>query len=198
MKKLSLFAAATAIIAFVACNDGKKTDTIHEESDVENFDPAPDLSKEEPAKVIQVVMDSKSGSNTTGEIYFSEKDGKVHMEGKFTGLTPNKKHAIHLHENGDCNSDDGTSAGGHWNPTGKQHGEWDHSDGYHQGDIGNIEADSNGNAGFTFETDQWCIACGDTAKDIVGKSVIIHTDKDDFKTQPTGNAGGRIACGVIR
>ncbi|HZW78261.1 MAG TPA: superoxide dismutase family protein [Flavobacteriaceae bacterium] len=197
MKKLGLFLTATALFAFIACNNTPK-DKITEESDVEDFDPAPDLTKDEPERVVQVVLDPKSGSNVHGDVYFTEKDGKVHMEAKVSGLTPNKKHAIHLHENGDCSADDGASAGGHWNPTGKVHGKWDHNDGYHKGDIGNIEANADGEVALTFETDQWCIGCGETERDIVGKSIIIHADEDDFKTQPTGNAGGRIACGVIR
>lgn len=198
MKKLSLFFTAAIMLAFVACNDGKRKDTIHEESNVEDFDPAPDLKKDEPAeRIVQVVMEPKSGSKVSGEVYFTEKDGKVRMEGKFTGLTPNHKHAIHLHENADC-GDDGKAAGGHWNPTDDRHGKWDHHDGYHKGDIGNLEADSDGKVGITFETDQWCIGCGDPEKDIIGKTVIVHANKDDFETQPTGDAGGRIACGIVR
>lgn len=196
MKKLSLFVTAVALFSFVACNNTKK-DTLQEESNVEEFDPAPDLDEDTPERVIHVIMDSKSGSNVTGEFYFTEKDGQVQMEGKLTGLT-NEAHAIHLHENGDCSGDDGMAAGGHWNPTNHAHGEWDHDDGYHKGDIGNLNPDENGNVAVKFETDQWCIGCGDPEKDIIGKSIIVHADEDDFTTQPTGNAGARIACGVIR
>ena len=142
-------------------------------------------------------MQSKSGSDFNGEVYFSQIGDKLIMEGKFTGLTPNGTHAIHLHENADCSSDDGMSAGGHWNPTGEAHGEWDHEDGFHQGDIGNLVADENGEATLTFQTDRWCIGCDDDTMNIIGTSIIVHEAPDDFVSQPTGDAGGRIGCGVV-
>src|SRR5699024_2140913 len=108
-----------------------------------------------------------------------------------------KQQAIHLHEKGDCSADDATSAGGHWNPMNEEHGKWDSKDGYHKGDIGNLKVDQDGKASITFETDQWCIDCDDKAKNIVGKAVVVHEGADDFKTQPTGDAGGRVGCGVI-
>ncbi len=106
-------------------------------------------------------------------------------------------HAIHLHEKADCSADDATSTGGHWNPTSEPHGKWGASEGYHKGDIGNFEADEKGNGTITFSTDQWCIGCGDPNKDIVGKAVIVHEGTDDFTTQPTGAAGGRVTCGAV-
>jgi Cu-Zn family superoxide dismutase len=113
-----------------------------------------------------------------------------------SGLTEGE-HAIHLHEKADCSAEDGTSAGGHWNPTNQPHGKWGSPEGYHKGDIGNFMADTDGNGTITMTTDEWCIGCEDTNKDILGKGIIIHEGVDDFTTQPTGDAGGRVSCGGI-
>jgi Cu-Zn family superoxide dismutase len=109
-----------------------------------------------------------------------------------TGLTPGK-HGFHIHEFGDCSSSDGNSAGGHFNPTHKQHGAPDASD-RHAGDLGNIEADASGKAHLEWSDKVMKLSGADS---IVGHAVIVHEKVDDLKTQPTGNAGGRLACGVI-
>jgi Cu-Zn family superoxide dismutase len=142
-----------------------------------------------------VKFESKSGSKVTGTGSFREKNGEVWFEAKLTGLTPGV-HAIHIHEKSDCSATDGSSAGGHWNPTFKKHGKWGSGE-CHKGDIGNFTTDTFGNATIVFKTDEWCIGCGDMTKDILGKSLIVHENPDDFVTQPTGNAGGRVACSAI-
>ena len=106
-------------------------------------------------------------------------------------------HAIHLHEKADCSSDDGKSSGGHWNPTAQPHGKWGATEGFHKGDIGNFEADADGNGSITFTSDQWCIGCGDDTKDILGKAIIVHEGTDDFTSQPSGAAGTRVSCGGV-
>ena len=113
-----------------------------------------------------------------------------------SGLTPGE-HAIHIHEKADCSSADGKSTGGHWNPTFAPHGKWGSTEGYHRGDIGNFTADAEGNATVEFSTDEWCLGCGDETKNLIGKGVIVHQGEDDFVTQPTGDAGGRISCAGI-
>lgn len=140
------------------------------------------------------VLVARSGSATKGKAHFVVEDGKVTMEIEMEGLTPGE-HAIHLHDKGDCSAPDAMSAGGHWNPTGEDHGKWGH-DPYHHGDIGNLVAGEDGKAELRFTTSIWTIGGGGKS-DIVGRSVIVHAQPDDFKTQPTGNAGGRVACGVI-
>jgi Cu-Zn family superoxide dismutase len=115
---------------------------------------------------------------------------------KLRGLTPGV-HAVHIHEKADCSSPDGKSAGGHWNPTMSKHGKWGDAEGYHKGDIGNLTADENGNGRITLETDEWCIGCDDETKNVLGKAIIVHQGVDDYKTQPTGAAGGRVSCGGI-
>lgn len=191
MKKLGISLTAIALVAVISCKE-KETETeevITEAVKVEEVTPlAP--------KYINVTLQSKSESTVSGAAYFSEANGKILFEAKFSGLTPGT-HAIHIHETADCSSPDGKSAGGHWNPTLAKHGKWGDSEGYHKGDIGNIEADETGFARISMETDEWCIGCGDEKKDILGKSIIVHQGTDDFTTQPTGDAGGRVSCGGI-
>jgi len=149
------------------------------------------------SKKLEIAFESKSNSTVTGTASFIEKNGQVTFAAKIAGLKPGE-HAIHIHEKSDCSAADASSAGGHWNPTFKKHGKWG-IDEYHKGDIGNFTADEAGNALVTFTTNEWCIGCGDPAKDILGKGLIVHQGADDFTTQPTGNAGGRIACsGLIK
>ncbi|HEX4826423.1 MAG TPA: superoxide dismutase family protein [Candidatus Polarisedimenticolaceae bacterium] len=139
-------------------------------------------------------LESKSDSKAMGTVTFKSEGGKVHMKVEMTGLTPGE-HAIHIHEKGDCSAPDASSAGGHWNPTTENHGKWGTAP-FHHGDIGNLTADASGKATLTFSTDLWTIGDGKPS-DIVGKAVVVHLKEDDFKTQPSGNAGGRVACGVI-
>lgn len=141
------------------------------------------------------VLEARSGSAVKGEATFTADGGKVTMKLAVSGLTPGS-HAIHLHEKGDCSDPQASAAGGHWNPTKAQHGRWGQG-AFHHGDIGNLAANDAGEATLTFTSDLWTIG-GAPATDIVGRAVIIHEKADDFQTQPTGNAGGRVACGVIR
>ncbi|WP_394750542.1 superoxide dismutase family protein [Spongiimicrobium salis] len=154
--------------------------------------------KQTNEEVIKFSMESKSDSNVTGEVTFTEKDGEVQMVAMLTGLTEGE-HAIHIHEKADCSSADGKSTGGHWNPTFQPHAKWGAQGGYHKGDIGNFTADADGNAKIEFSTDEWCISCEDETKNIVGKGVIVHQGVDDFTSQPSGAAGKRVSCtGIIK
>ncbi|MBP6180347.1 superoxide dismutase family protein [Flavobacterium sp.] len=146
-------------------------------------------------KKMNVIFEPKSNSSVSGTATFIEKNGKVTFVANLAGLKPGV-HAIHIHEKSDCTAADGSSAGGHWNPTFKKHGKWGVGE-YHKGDIGNFIADEKGNGTITLTTDEWCIDCGDTNKDILGKGLIVHQGADDFVTQPTGNAGARVACSAI-
>ena len=141
-------------------------------------------------------INSKSGTQTQGTAKFVQTGKNVEMDLNVYKLTPGI-HAVHIHEKGDCSSTDGSSAGGHWNPTNHDHGKFG-SETFHMGDIGNLNADKEGTARLLFKTDKWCIGCKDETKNIVGKSLIIHAGRDDFKTQPTGNAGGRVGCIEIK
>ncbi|ELM3642939.1 superoxide dismutase family protein [Flavobacterium psychrophilum] len=144
---------------------------------------------------IKTIFSPKSQSNVAGTANFIEKNGTVTMVVNLSGLTPGE-HAIHIHEKSDCSATDGSSAGGHWNPTFKKHGKWGSAE-HHKGDIGNFTADLNGNATIKFSTSEWCIGCQDPTKDILGKGLIVHKGTDDFTSQPAGNAGARVACSAI-
>jgi Cu-Zn family superoxide dismutase len=147
------------------------------------------------SKKLLLNFESKSNSRVSGTASFLEKNGKVTFEAKIAGLQPGV-HAIHIHEKSDCSAADGSSAGGHWNPTFKKHGKWGEGE-CHKGDIGNFTADENGNGTITLTTEEWCIGCGDPTKDVLGKGLIVHQGADDFITQPTGNSGARVACSAI-
>lgn len=142
-------------------------------------------------------INSKSGTNTQGTAKFTQKGKMVELDMNVYKLNPNALHATHIHEKGDCSAADGSSAGGHWNPTSHQHGKWGAGE-HHSGDLGNLKTDANGTARLVMKTDKWCIGCKDETKNIIGKSIIIHAKPDDFKTQPTGNAGGRVGCVEIK
>ncbi len=153
------------------------------------------INSSQPENKLVVNLESKSKSSVTGTATFIEKNGTVNFEAKIDGLSPGV-HAIHIHEKADCASTDGSSAGGHWNPTFKKHGKWNEAE-YHKGDIGNFTADENGKGTITLTTDQWCIGCADETKNILGKGLIVHAGTDDFTSQPAGNAGARQACSAL-
>ena len=136
-----------------------------------------------------------TGSTTTGTVRFTASGNKVLVSGEVRGLKPNAEHGFHVHEKGDCSSSDGMSAGGHFNPTAKPHGNPASAE-HHVGDMPALVADASGNASFQGELAPMSVGAGVT--DIVGKAVIVHKDADDYATQPTGNSGARVACGVIR
>lgn len=193
MKNIPIFAVAVLLCFTVACKNEKK------ESKQMTEEPA--MEKETMKKDIQeikVALEPKSGSNVSGSITFTQENGSVTMVATMEGLTEGT-HAIHIHEKSDCSSPDGTSAGGHWNPTNQPHGKWGAPEGYHKGDIGNFTAGADGKGSITFTTDQWCIGCGDPNKDILGKGIIVHEGADDYTSQPAGNAGSRVSCaGIIK
>lgn len=146
-------------------------------------------------KKLSLSFEAKSNSTVSGTATFVEKNGKVTFVAKLTGLAPGL-HAIHIHEKSDCSAADGSSAGGHWNPTFKNHGKWGVGE-YHRGDIGNFMVDENGNGTISMTTDEWSIGGEDPTKDILGKGLIVHQGSDDFVSQPAGNAGARVACSAI-
>jgi len=135
------------------------------------------------------------GSKTSGVATFEQVHGKVRVAVNVQGLVPGREHGFHIHEAGDCSSGDGMSTKGHFNPTGQPHGH--HASAQrHAGDLPSITADKSGRGKLEVEVDQITITPGPTS--IMGRGLIVHADPDDYKTQPTGNAGARIACGVIR
>lgn len=140
------------------------------------------------------VLEPTAGNSARGTVTFEQRGDKVLVDAKLLGLAPGG-HGFHIHEKGDCSSSDGTSAGGHFNPTAKPHGNPSSAE-HHAGDMPALVADPLGNA--TLQAELAPMSVGGGATDIVGKAVIVHKDVDDFTTQPTGNSGARVACGVIR
>jgi superoxide dismutase, Cu-Zn family len=138
------------------------------------------------------VLSSTTGHNVSGTVTFAKVEGGVKIVADVAGLTPGK-HGFHIHEFGDCSAPDAMSAGGHFNPHHMQHGAPDASV-RHAGDFGNLEADDSGKAHYERMDAMISLAGADS---IVGHAVIVHEKVDDLKTQPTGNAGARVACGVI-
>jgi Cu-Zn family superoxide dismutase len=110
------------------------------------------------------------------------------------GLKPDGEHGFHVHDKGDCSSGDGMSTGGHFNPFGRMHGT--HGIGeHHVGDLPSLKADANGVARINFQSTSLTVGGG--SSDVIGHGLIVHRDPDDYKTQPTGNSGPRLACAVI-
>ncbi len=139
---------------------------------------------------------SKSNSKVTGSVQFVQMMKGVQVSGTVSGLKPNQEHGFHVHEKGDCSSADGLSTGGHFNPDAKKHGNHDHSAEHHAGDMPNLKADANGVANFKVVLNGLTVDSG--ANGVKGRAVIVHANPDDYTSQPVGNAGGRLACGVIQ
>jgi superoxide dismutase, Cu-Zn family len=144
-----------------------------------------------PNKAIAVLYPT-DGNKVRGWVTFTREGDKVKVIAEIEGLTPGK-HGFHIHEFGDCSSKDGAAAGGHFNPAGKSHGAPTDAN-RHEGDLGNIEAGQDGKARVDLTDSALKL---DGTGSIIGRGVIVHSNPDDLKTQPTGNAGGRQACGVI-
>lgn len=140
-------------------------------------------------------LEPTKGNSVSGTVTFTQSGNKVRVEANVTGLKPNADHGFHIHEKGDCSSGDGMSTGGHFNPLGKPHGTHEGME-RHAGDLPSLKADAGGNAKLSVTMDVISVSPGPTS--VVGRGMIVHRDPDDYKTQPTGNAGPRTACAVIQ
>lgn len=148
-----------------------------------------------PASTATAFLEPTKGSNARGTVTFQERGGKVLVIASVTGLRPNQEHGFHIHEKGDCSSGDGMSTGGHFNPLAKPHAHPSTGE-RHAGDLPALKADTSGIATLREEMD--VITVGDGPTSVVGRGMIVHAQPDDYKTQPTGNAGARVACAVIK
>lgn len=156
--------------------------------------PAPEPDQTMSVGFVKAIMQPLGESGVTGIVSFSVTPRGVRVEADIKGLAPGN-HGFHIHEIGDCSSPDGKSAGGHFNPADVPHA-GPEAEAAHAGDLGNLEADENGQARITIMSSR--VTLGDGAPtDIMGRAVIVHADPDDLESQPTGAAGGRVACGVI-
>lgn len=135
---------------------------------------------------------ARSGSTVSGSVNFVEASSGLRIEAKLAGLTPGE-HGFHIHEVGDCSAADASSAKGHFNPAGKAHGHHGGEE-HHGGDMPNLVANAQGEATYSFELKGVALS---GPNGVVGRSVVVHADPDDYKSQPAGNSGKRVACGVI-
>ncbi|MGV3619298.1 MAG: superoxide dismutase family protein [Archangium sp.] len=176
-----------AALAFAGCAHNQMKSDENAVTNLDGHAVAPVAAK--------ATLEAKSGASTTGQVMFAEKNGEVTMQLDVANVPPGE-HAVHLHVNGDCSAADAESAGPHWNPTNEAHGQLEHGPA-HKGDIGNLKVGNDGKGTLTFTTREWSMGTG-KPNDVVGHAVVVHASEDDFRSQPAGNAGGRIACGVIR
>lgn len=175
------------VAGLLSCNNGSNvgatgSDTTH--------------TSGQKASAMATLMATYPDTTVTGTVQFQgEADGEVEMKLDLTiPSKANQTVAVHIHEHGDC-GDTAHHAGGHWNPTNSPHGKWG-SSAFHAGDIGNVTLDGSGRGTMELATRLWSIG-GDTTKNILGKTIIVHGGTDDYTSQPSGNSGTRIACGVI-
>ncbi len=140
-------------------------------------------------------MEPRSGSSVSGSVRFTQIGDVVRVTGEITGHTKGPK-GFHIHEKGDCSDDKGMNTGGHFNPHKHQHG-GPYDPAKHSGDLGNLNFDDKGVARINFTVGDISVT-KDRPDGIIGRAVIVHAAADDLKTDPTGNAGGRVACGVIQ
>jgi Cu-Zn family superoxide dismutase len=138
-------------------------------------------------------IEGRSGSALTGTATFVQNGDAVHVSVDVSNA-PQGIHAVHLHEKGDCSAPDATSAGGHFNPMHMEHGSPDASV-HHAGDFGNMSVGEDGHGHIELDTTMLTVLPGDRSVD--GRAIVVHAKEDDMHTQPTGNAGGRIGCGVV-
>lgn len=173
IKRVSLLIGATSVLSLTAC---------------QSIEPG-------TGQKASASLESRSGSTAKGTVNFVWQGHDVLVTGNFSGLKPNAEQGFHVHEKGDCSASDATSAGGHFNPDTKSHG-MPGSGSNHAGDMPNIKSDANGNAVYSAKLSGFAVNYGPIG--ILGKSVLVHRDPDDYKSQPAGNSGPRIACGLIK
>ena len=145
----------------------------------------------DPVRAVAVLHPTKD-SHVAGTVWFIQENGKVHVVADITGLTPGP-HGFHVHEFGDATSDDASAAGGHYNPH-KMHHAGPTAPNRHAGDLGNLVADAEGKAHLDVADAGLSLEGADS---VIGRAVIVHASADDLTSQPAGNAGRRVACGVI-
>lgn len=190
-------AMAVSVFSFslAACNTTTETETSsNTDSAMVSSDSAQSMTGAMHAQA--TISGTSADTTVSGTATFDQTGSQVKMVLNLN--IPDKKNqsvAVHLHEHGDC-GDMGKNAHGHWNPTNKNHGKWG-SESFHAGDIGNVALDADGNGSLTLDSNIWSIG-GDSTTNILNRAVIVHGGVDDYVTQPTGNAGDRIGCGVIQ
>jgi len=200
--KFLLSLGVIASVAVISCNNNSEGKITPDTTQVTTSTAIPETTKDTaPAPIVNHAEAKLAGTyaDTTvdGIVKFdTDSAGKVIMNLDITvPAKAGKTVAVHIHEHGNC-ADTAKMAHGHWNPTNAQHGKWG-SGSFHSGDIGNVKLNAKGKGSLSLTTDLWTLG-GKPDKNILGKSIIIHGGMDDYKTQPSGNSGTRIGCGVIK
>ena len=196
---------AMSFMLLFSCNNASESETVTDTSKVTTIDTTipntPVKMDTMPAVMVNhaeaVLSASYSDTLVEGTIKFDTVSGakvKMMLDIKIPSKA-GKTLGVHIHEHGDC-GDNGNMAHAHWNPSNTEHGKWGTAS-FHAGDIGNVKLNSQGKGTLTLTTNLWTLG-GSRDKNILGKSIIVHGAMDDYKTQPGGNSGTRIGCGVIK
>ena len=193
LRSVARWSAIPALALLFACNNQSASN----ESEGDNVTTEDAAAPSAATHAEAIITGTYSDTTVNGTAKFDvEENGKVKLVVDLDiPAKAGKPVAVHIHEHGDC-GDQGNMSHGHWNPTNQQHGKWG-SASFHSGDIGNVDLDKDGKGSLTMETDLWTIG-GDSLKNILGKALIVHGGVDDYTSQPSGNAGSRIGCGVIQ
>ena len=195
MKLKTMLTAASAAVFLSACS-GESDHSAAHTTVAEHAEHEMHASYEYPATngvYVAMLHGTEGNENVHGFVMFTQDEDGVFVAAHAEGLPANSVHGFHVHEFGDCSAPDATSAGGHFNPHGRDHGGPD-SEARHVGDLGNLHSDENGIAHLEM-LDHKLELSGPNS--IIGKAVVVHVQEDDLTSQPVGNAGARIACGVI-
>lgn len=158
--------------------------------------PVAEVAPASAASAAKVTLAPAQGGTVGGTLTLTPEAGGVRLAGTLSGLTPNAQQGFHIHEKGDCSAADFSSAGGHFNPDGHQHGKPE-SGAHHAGDMFNLAADGSGAANVNVLVAGVAVGTG-AANDVVNRAVVVHAAADDYASQPAGNSGARVACGVIQ
>lgn len=190
-KKFVYSALLVSVLGLMSCGNNADTTTETNESAAE------DSVMNNNNAAVATLSGTNADTTVSGTVRFDKGDGQnVKMSLQIS--VPKKAGssvAVHIHEHADC-GEMGQHAGGHWNPTDAQHGKWGGAS-FHSGDIGNIDLDASGNGSVEVSSDLWSIG-GDAKTDVLNKTIIVHSGVDDYTSQPSGNSGSRIGCGVIQ
>lgn len=195
---MSLLAGGLLLFSsvIVSCGGSNNTDTTVDNGVDTLTSTNGDTDGGDHKKAEAIINATYSDTAATGNAVFTEVNGRVKLDVQLDiPAKANQNVAVHIHETGNC-ADTGMAAHGHWNPTNQSHGKWGEGE-FHRGDIGNIQLDANGKGSLQMDTDLWNIG-GDSTGNILDRAIIVHGGTDDYKTQPTGGAGNRIGCGVIK
>lgn len=210
MNKKHLYACTFGLLTLItSCNSGSKTtetdssvDTVMASNDTVTVVGKEDSTLSDSPTGMRggsravATIASASGSSVMGTVTFTASgDNKVKMVLSVNGA-PAGTHGVHLHQKGDCSAADASSAGPHWNPTSHPHGQRGTGQ-FHQGDLPNLTVGQDGNGRMEIEVEGWTIGGSDTTRSIENRAIVIHEKADDYKTQPSGDSGKRIGCGVI-